>query len=111
MISIIKKLLASRKAVMTALGVLTGLIAPILNTRFGLNLSEEQMTQALYPFIAYIIGQGVADYGKEKTTLETDAWAERAYAAEAELSALKHKKTAGDIADAAEKHARNYNPG
>lgn len=65
--SLPSKLLGSRKAVMAAAGfALQFLLVPFLNSRFGLGLSADQIEQAAYPFIAYVLGQGLADFGKER---------------------------------------------
>lgn len=38
---------------------------------FGIEgLSETQLAAALLPLVAYIIGQGIADTGKEKAKIE-----------------------------------------
>ena len=55
----IKVLFSSKK--FTAM--IIGIIATFLSTRFG--LPEEQVREIVALVIAYIIGQGVADMGKQ----------------------------------------------
>tara|TARA_B100000519_G_C14235312_1_gene434470 strand:+ start:1060 stop:1242 length:183 start_codon:yes stop_codon:yes gene_type:complete len=55
----IKVLFSSKK--FTAM--IIGIIATFLSTRF--NLPEEQVREIVALVIAYIIGQGVADMGKQ----------------------------------------------
>jgi len=55
----IKILLSSKK--FTAM--IIGIVATFLSTRFG--LPEEQVREIVALVIAYIIGQGVADMGKQ----------------------------------------------
>jgi|ETNvirenome_6_30_1030629.scaffolds.fasta_scaffold338964_1 uncharacterized membrane protein (DUF441 family) len=57
----IKVLFSSKK--FTAM--IIGIIATFLSTRF--NLPEEQVREIVALVIAYIIGQGVADMGKQTT--------------------------------------------
>ena len=57
---IIKQMLKSKKFWAALTGVLAQLIGP------ALGVPEEAVTQMLYPIIAYILGQGLADFGKEK---------------------------------------------
>lgn len=64
MIALIKSLLTSKKAVMAALGFIASIAVPVLNDRLGWHLSADQIRDTLYPFIAYILGQGIADHGK-----------------------------------------------
>ena len=57
----IKVLFSSKK--FTAM--IIGIVATFLSTRF--NLPEEQVREIVALVIAYIIGQGVADMGKQTT--------------------------------------------
>ena len=57
----IKVLFRSKK--FTAM--IIGIVATFLSTRF--NLPEEQVREIVALVIAYIIGQGVADMGKQTT--------------------------------------------
>ena len=45
--------------------MIIGIVATFLSTRF--NLPEEQVREIVALVIAYIIGQGVADMGKQTT--------------------------------------------
>ncbi len=65
MLSAIKGMLQSKKAVAMVGGVLVGLAGKV-----GLNLPAEELTAVLSPILAYILGQGVADAGKEKALVE-----------------------------------------
>ena len=53
-------LLTSKKA----LAALTGVVVA-LGARVGLHLDSEAIQTILLPIIAYILGQGAADFGKE----------------------------------------------
>lgn len=53
-------LLASKKAIMTVLGAALYLVAQRCAW-----LDPAQASELLYPFVAYIVGQGIADHGKE----------------------------------------------
>jgi len=58
-VDVLKALLASKK--FTAM--IIGIIATFMSDRFG--LPKEQMIQVIGLIISYIIGQGIADHGKE----------------------------------------------
>ena len=60
----IKILLSSKK--FTAM--IIGIVATFLSTRFG--LPEEQVREIVALVIAYIIGQGVADMGKQTAKIQ-----------------------------------------
>ena len=60
-----KALLKSKKFLMAILGVAVAIAA-----RFGLNLDTAALYAVVSPIIAYIIGQGLADTGKEKAMIE-----------------------------------------
>ena len=57
----IKGLLSSKKAVMTVLGVATGLIA-----KLGIDLPTEDLYAVVSPFLVYLGAQGLSDAGKGK---------------------------------------------
>ena len=57
---IFKELLSSKKAIAAAAGVLV-----VLAGRFGLDLPEETAVQITGIVVAYLLGQGLADVGKE----------------------------------------------
>lgn len=54
------KLLTSKKWVTSVAGVIVGLVGTL-----GLELPAESVVAILSPTLAYIVGQGVADHGKE----------------------------------------------
>lgn len=58
----VRDLFRSKKAIAT----IVGLLAPILLNVFGLDLSTEEVTAFVGLIAAYVVGQGVADHGKEK---------------------------------------------
>ncbi len=56
-----------------AIAMLVGLVVAV-GGHLGLNLDPDALTTILAPVLAYIVGQGVADHGKEKARMEkTDA--------------------------------------
>lgn len=55
------QLLTSKKAIAAATGVIIAAAA-----RIGLDLPADAVNQILAPIVAYIVGQGIADFGKEK---------------------------------------------
>lgn len=57
----LKDLLGSKKAIMAIAGLLTGLAAKV-----GMDIDTEALVVVLSPIVAYILGQGLADQGKEK---------------------------------------------
>ncbi len=64
--NLIKGLLTSKKfmAAIVAMIVAAG-------TRYGLHLDPETVGVIIAPLIAYIVGQGMADRGKEATAIAT----------------------------------------
>ena len=38
--------------------------------KYGLEIPTEELTTVLSPLLAYIVGQGIADVGKEKARIE-----------------------------------------
>lgn len=50
----------NKKASAAIAGVLVGFAA-----RYGLNIDQASVETLLYPVLAYIVGQGSADFGKE----------------------------------------------
>lgn len=42
-----------------------GLSVPVLNGAFGWGLVVEEVYAAMTPMIVYVLGQGMADFGKE----------------------------------------------
>ena len=43
-----------------------------LGGKYGLDLPPEELTAILSPVLAYILGQGIADVGKEKARIEQE---------------------------------------
>jgi hypothetical protein len=58
--TVLKQILTSKKALAAILGVVVGLAA-----KLGLALDTETLMAILSPILAYILGQGLADTGKE----------------------------------------------
>ncbi len=50
-----------------------GILVPVANAIFGWDLSVEEVLQVLAPLFAYIIGQGLADFGKNREGVELPA--------------------------------------
>lgn len=59
----------SKKAVAAVAAVLFVFLAPILG-KVGLTVTEDELQQVLGVAIAYLVGQGLADTGKERAKLE-----------------------------------------
>lgn len=57
----LKQMLGSKKAIAMVAGIIVSAAAHI-----GFDLPPEEVTGILAPILAYIVGQGVADHGKEK---------------------------------------------
>ena len=57
----IKGLMGSKKAVMTVLGVITGMIG-----KLSIDLPTEDLYAVVSPFLVYLGAQGLADAGKGK---------------------------------------------
>lgn len=60
MLDAIKKMLGSKKALAALAGVVVALAA-----KAGFDLDTEAVLAIVSPVIAYILGQGAADFGKE----------------------------------------------
>ena len=45
---------------------IVGMLVPVANSTFGWNLDVTEVLQILTPLFAYIVGQGLADFGKSK---------------------------------------------
>lgn len=57
---LIRALLASKKFVAAVVGIVLAIAG-----RYGFNLDPELVRELVYILIAYIIGQGIADHGKD----------------------------------------------
>ena len=53
------EILTSKKAIATIVAVLL-----VATNKIGLNLPEEALTQIISAVAAYVVGQGMADFGK-----------------------------------------------
>ena len=53
------EVLTSKKAIATIAGVLL-----VMTNKIGLNLPEEAVTQVVAAIAAYVVSQGLADFGK-----------------------------------------------
>jgi hypothetical protein len=56
---LVAELLTSKKAIATIAGVLI-----VASNRIGLQLPEEAITQIIGAIAAYVVSQGLADFGK-----------------------------------------------
>ena len=63
-------LITSKKFIVMLAGVIVAFVAEV--TPIG-NLDETAVATILAPIMAYIVGQGIADTGKEKAKVEQDA--------------------------------------
>lgn len=59
---VVSELLTSKKAIATIAGVLI-----VATNRAGLQLPEEAVTQIVGAIAAYVVSQGLADFGKNST--------------------------------------------
>lgn len=57
----VKVMLGSKKALAALAGVIVALAAKI-----GLDMDTEAVLAVVSPVVAYILGQGAADFGKER---------------------------------------------
>lgn len=62
---LLKQLLSSKKAVATLVAVLVW-----VGGRFGLDVSAEDLAPIVALIAAYVVGQGIADHGKEAAKVE-----------------------------------------
>lgn len=72
----IKKLVAaiagSKKAVATLAGVVLALLAPLAR-KVGWELTPSEVEWALLLLASFVVGQGIADVGKERAKIEIAA--------------------------------------
>ena len=66
MVDTIKAAFGSKKFLATVIG------AVVVAAGSAMGLSEEQSMKIAAMIVAYVVGQGVADHGKEKTKLESE---------------------------------------
>lgn len=58
----------SKKALTALAGTLVALAA-----KLGWDVSPDELMPILSPLMAYIVGQGIADHGKERAKIESSA--------------------------------------
>jgi len=68
--SAIKGLLASKKALAAAAGVIVTLVG-----KLGIQLDTDALVVLISPIVAFCIGQGIADNGKEAAKVSADTTA------------------------------------
>ncbi len=61
----IADLFKSKKALAAMAAVTVGLVA-----KLGFEISADELLTFLSPLMAYIVGQGIADHGKERAKIE-----------------------------------------
>jgi hypothetical protein len=59
---LIAEVITSKKAIATMAGVLI-----VATNRIGLQLPEDAVTQIVAAIVGYVVSQGLADFGKNKT--------------------------------------------
>ena len=64
--NVFKGLIGSKKSVTTAIGIVVGFLAPVFNTE----IEPQQIMAILSPVMAYVLGQGIADHGKEAAKIK-----------------------------------------
>ena len=62
--SMLKTLLSSKKFIAAAIGVLVALVA-----KLGIELDTRDVLAIISPILAYVLGQGIADHGKERVKI------------------------------------------
>lgn len=61
----IKEAITSKKFIAAVAGILVALAA-----RRGLNLDPDSVQNVIYVIVAYLVGQGIADHGKEAAKVQ-----------------------------------------
>ena len=67
-LDVLKSLLSSKKFLATLVGIIVTLVAKI-----GWDVPEETVTKLVGLLASYVVGQGIADAGKEKAIVEATA--------------------------------------
>lgn len=67
--ALVPRILKSKKGQ----AMIVGLVLTLFSRRFGIELEPAQTAEVVALIVAYIIGQGVADHGKEKVLAQTIA--------------------------------------
>lgn len=79
-----KELLTSKKFIASIVGVIVTIAG-----KYGLELDEAALATIISPLIAYIVGQGIADHGKNKSEIDN---------LKSIISDLEYKMSIKDIA-------------
>ncbi len=61
-----RELLTSKKFIASIIGMIVTVAG-----KYGLELDETALATIISPILAYIVGQGIADHGKNKTEVES----------------------------------------
>lgn len=61
----LRELATSKKFIVFVVGLLVTFAA-----KYGLNLDPEMVQNIIYTIVAYLIGQGIADHGKEAAKIQ-----------------------------------------
>ena len=69
----VKALLSSKKFIAALIAALVW-----LGGKVGLHVDSETMAGIVGPIVAYVLGQGIADHGKEAAQITADAGAPKA---------------------------------
>lgn len=69
----VKALLSSKKFIAALIAALVW-----LGGKVGLHVDSETMAGIVGPIVAYVLGQGIADHGKEAAQIAADASAPKA---------------------------------
>ena len=56
-----------------AITAFTTVIVTVVAKLFGLEISTDELIPILMPLLAYIVGQGIADTGKERAKVEANS--------------------------------------
>lgn len=68
MLEVLKELLGSKKALTAIAGIILAIAS-----RYGLNVPEELVQDIVQLLSVYIVGQGIADHGKEAEKIKAGA--------------------------------------
>lgn len=66
---IISTIASSKKAIATIAGVLLAILSPLAR-KVGWDLTQSEIEWSLALIASYVVGQGIADAGKEKAKIE-----------------------------------------
>ncbi len=71
-----KDILKSKKFVAACVGVV-GVVLSILLGKMGVMITDAQVVEFLAPIVGFVVGQGIADHGKEAAKIAAASRAER----------------------------------